>query len=78
MSVFERLIKVFKAVFENDVDVAGITEASSLREDVGIKSIGMLYMAMAVEEEFGIKFRNEDFADIKTVSDVIACIEEKL
>lgn len=78
MSVFERLIKVFKAVFENDVDVAGITEASSLREDVGINSIGMLYMAMAVEEEFGIKFRNEDFADIKTVSDVIACIEEKL
>lgn len=78
MTTFERLIKVFRAVFENEVDVTGVTEASSLREDVGINSIGMLYMAMAVEEEFGIKFRNEDFAGIRTVGDVIACIEEKV
>ena len=41
-------------------------------------SIGLLYMAMAVEEEFGIKFKNEDFAAIRTVGDVIACIESKL
>ena len=78
MTTFERLIKVFHAVFENEVDVTGMTQASSLREDVGINSIGMLYMAMAVEEEFGIKFQNEDFAAIKTVGDVIACIESKL
>lgn len=78
MSIFERLIKVFHAVFENDVDVSNITEASALREDVGINSIGMLYMAMAVEEEFNVKFQNEDFAQIKTVGDVIACIQGKL
>ena len=69
MSIFERLIKVFHAVFENDVDVSNITETSALREDVGINSIGMLYMAMAVEEEFNVKFQNEDFAQIKTVGD---------
>lgn len=78
MSIFERLIKVFHAVFENDVDVSNITEASALREDVGINSIGMLYMAMAVEEEFNVKFQNEDFTQIKTVGDVIACIQGKL
>lgn len=78
MSIFERLIKVFRTVFEDDVDISGVTEASSLREDVGINSIGMLYMAMAVEEEFGVKFHNEDFAEIKTVGDVIACIQGKL
>lgn len=78
MSIFEKLIKVFHTVFEDDVDISGVTEASSLREDVGINSIGMLYMAMAVEEEFGVKFHNEDFAQIKTVGDVIACIQGKL
>ena len=35
-------------------------------------------MAMAVEEEFGIKFTNDDFKTIRTVADVITCIEGKL
>ena len=78
MTTFERLIEVFNAVFEGELDLGAVTEASNLREDIGINSIGMLYMAMALEEEFQIKFKNEDFAAIHTVSDVIACVEGKL
>ena len=77
MEILERLVKVFRAVFENDVDISNVTPEASLREDIGINSIGLLYMAMAVEEEFGIKFTNEDFSGIRTVADVIACIERK-
>ncbi len=77
MNTLERLIKVFHAVFEDSVDVERMTLDSTLREDIGINSIGLLYMAMAVEEEFEIKFKNEDFAAIRTVGDVIACIESK-
>ena len=77
MQTFERLIKVFRVVFEETVDVSGVSLEASLREDIGINSIGLLYMAMAVEEEFGVKFCNEDFAQIHTVADVIACIERK-
>ena len=77
MQTLDRLIKVFHAVFEDSVDTANIAPDASLREDIGINSIGLLYMAMAVEEEFGIKFTNEDFAGIETVADVIRCIESK-
>ena len=77
MTTLERLIKVFNAVFEDSVDASAITPEASLRDDIGINSIGLLYMAMAVEEEFGIKFKNEDFASIRTVNDVVACIESK-
>ncbi len=77
MQTIERLMKVFQVVFEESVDAAKITLETSLREDIGINSIGLLYMAMAVEEEFGIKFTNEDFSTIQTVGDVIACIEAK-
>ena len=77
MDTLERLVKVFHAVFENEVDVTALSPEASLREDIGINSIGLLYMAMAVEEEFGIKFKNEDFASIHTIADVIACIESK-
>ena len=77
MTTYERLIKVFNAVFEDDVDLSDVTESADLREDIGINSIGMLYMAMAIEEEFGVKFTNDDFPSMKTVADVIACIENK-
>ena len=77
MQTLERLIKVFEVVFEESIDTSALTPEASLREDIGINSIGLLYMAMAVEEEFGIKFKNEDFAAIRTVSDVIGCIESK-
>lgn len=77
METLERLIKIFRVVFEDDIDTSAITPESSLREDIGMNSIGLLYMAMAVEEEFGIKFSNQDFAAIFTVADVVACIESK-
>ncbi len=77
MTTYERLIKVFNAVFEDDVDISAVKEDADLREDIGINSIGMLYMAMAIEEEFGVKFTNDDFPNMKTVADVIACIEGK-
>lgn len=77
MDIFQRLIKVFQVTFDDTVDVSRVSPELSLREDLGINSIGLLYMAMAVEEEFEIKFKNEDFAAIRTVADVIACIESK-
>ena len=72
------MIKVFNNVFEGEIATENITASSNLREDIGMNSIGMLYMAMAVEEEFGIKFTNDDFVGINTVDDVIRCIEGKL
>lgn len=78
MDTFERLLKVCDAVFEGQVDISVIKPETLLREDLSINSIGLLYMAMAVEEEFGIKFNNNDFIDIKTVADVIRIIEGKV
>lgn len=78
MVTVEKLTDIFERVFEGEINVEGLNEQSNLRDDVGINSIGMLYMAMACEEEFGIKFTNEDFPSILTVKDVIDCIERKL
>lgn len=78
MDIFERLVEVCTAVFDGDINVEGISLESSLREDIGINSVGLLYMAMALEDEFDIKFCNDDFLEIRTVGDVIRTIEEKV
>lgn len=77
MNTFERLIAVFNAVFEDEINTDAITLEANLFEDIGINSVGMLYMALALEEEFGVKFTNDDFPNIKTVKDVINVIESK-
>jgi acyl carrier protein len=78
MNTFEKLKNVCAAVFEGEIDISAITPDSSLRNDIGINSIGILYMALAIEEEFGIKFTNDDFVDISKVSDVVAIIDKKV
>ena len=74
---FEKLIELFNEVFEGEIDLSGISEESELVNDLGMNSIGLLYMAMAVEEEFGLRFNNDDFKTLRTVADVIAKIEGK-
>ena len=78
MNTYEKLISVCTAVFDGEVDLSTVTAEANLREDLGINSIGIVYMALAIEEEFGIKFVNEDFAGIQTVQNVVDLIEKKV
>lgn len=75
MDIFDKLLELFEKVLEGDVDVSRVTRDSRLAEDLDMQSIAMLYMALAIEEEFGVKFSNDDFARIKTVEDIIQKIE---
>lgn len=77
MTTLERLIVVFERVFEDEVDISALRPESELVADLGLNSIAMLYMALALEEEFGIKFTNDDFRILRTVEDVIAKVESK-
>ena len=77
MTTMERLVDVFVRVFEDEVQADAIRPESKLIDDLGLNSIGMLYMAMELENEFGIKFSNEDFAGLATVGDVVARVERK-
>ncbi len=78
MSNLEKLIELFGTVFDGDVQTDGITEQTRLIEDLELNSIGLLYMALAVEENFGVKFNNDDFVNIRTVQDVLDKIEGKI
>lgn len=55
----------------------GCTEDSDLVNDLGLNSVGLLYVVIAIEEFFGIQFDDVGFGDFKTVKDVIDYIERK-
>ena len=76
---FEKLFEVMKMAAPNaPIDEASITESSNLMTDVGLSSVGVLYVVIAIEEFFNIRFDNVGFGDFKTVGDVIDYIEKKL
>ena len=54
------------------------TEDSNLITDLGLNSVGMLYVVIAIEEFFSIQFDDVGFGDFKTVKDVIDYIEKKV
>ena len=54
------------------------TEESSLTTDLGLNSVGILYVVIAIEEFFSVQFDDVGFNDFKTVGDVINYIEKKV
>lgn len=56
----------------------GCTEDSDLVNDLGLNSVGLLYVVIAIEEFFQIQFDDVGFGDFKTVKDVIDYIERKV
>lgn len=62
----------------SQLDANTLTENASLVGDLGLSSVGVLYVVIAIEEFFNIRFDDVGFADFKTVGDVIDYIEKKL
>ena len=54
------------------------TENSVLTTDLGLNSVGILFIVIAIEEFFSIRFDDVGFGDFKRVSDVLDYIEKKV
>ncbi len=61
-----------------DIDLDVLSESSRLVDDIGLSSVGVLYIVIAIEEFFDIRFDDVGFADFKTIGDVIDYIERKV
>ncbi len=77
MDTLERLKKLLAEVYDGEIDTDSITEDTRVVEDIGMKSIAMLYMAMAIEGEFNVSLTNEDLPKMQTVGDIMKLIEER-
>lgn len=77
--IMTKLRDIFKlAVSDPQIDPENITLDSNLTTDLGMTSMGLLYLVIAVEESFDIRFDDVGLADFATVSDVVDYIEGKI
>ena len=73
--IFDKLVNIFNIVINRGVDVSKINYDSKIAEDLGVNSIGLIYLAVAVEEEFGVDMSNASLESFKTIQDVINYIK---
>lgn len=75
----EKLADIMKmAAPSGNIDFASVSEDADLVTDIGLTSVGILYVVIAIETFFDISFDDVGFADFKLLGDVIDYIEKKL
>ena len=59
-----------------NIDENDITEDTSFKDDLGLDSLDLFELAMAMEEDFGVEIPQEDLESIVTVGDAVEYIKE--
>ncbi|MBO4320624.1 MAG: acyl carrier protein [Treponema sp.] len=54
-----------------------INDGTSLINELGLTSVGMLYLVIVIENTFSIQFENVGIDDFKTFGDIVNYIESK-
>lgn len=72
-----RDILLFADEANRDIIMAA-DEGTELITGLGLTSVKMLYLAIAIEETFNIRFENVGFNDFRTIKDLTDYIERNL
>ena len=61
-----------------DLEEDKITMDSAIIDDLGADSLDVVDLVMSFEEEFDIEIPDKMIEDIKTVGDIVKCIEDHM
>ena len=76
--IFVKLKEIFRLVINNGVNVDDADTKTNIMLDLGVNSVGLIYISIAIEQTFGIDMGEVTFTTFKTVDDVIDYIEERI
>ena len=75
--VLDELKKVFNLIIPNGMSVENVTLENNITTDLGINSVGVIYLAIAIEELYGLDMSEVTFNRFKTIEDVVDYIIER-
>ncbi|MCF8568837.1 acyl carrier protein [Gordonia sp. HY002] len=76
----DRVRESLKEILDEDLDLSldGVTEESSLIDDLGMDSVAFAIGVVAIEEKLGVKLAEREIYDAKTVGDLEEAIRLKM
>ena len=76
--VLTKLKEIFKLVVHNGVDVDKLDLDSNVRLDLGVNSVALIYLVLAIERAFNIDMRDISYDTFTTVNDVVEYVYDKV
>lgn len=61
-----------------EIDISQVTDDASFTEDLGADSLDTVELVMAFEEKFDVEIPDNEAEKIKTVSDAVSFLQQKL
>ena len=77
LEILDELKKIFTLVVNRNMDVSTIKMDSKIVNDLGVSSVGLIYLMVAIEETFDIDMSDASFDSFETVQDVVNYIYDK-
>ena len=75
--ILQKLKEIFVIVVNKDANLDSIKYESKIVQDLGVSSVGLIYLMVAVEETFNIDMSDASFNSFETVGDVVNYIQGK-
>lgn len=75
MNMFEKILEILQN--QLSIDVTGVTEDTSFRDDLRIDSLDLYEVVTALEDEYGIEIQPEDLDGITTIGDVVEFLAKR-
>lgn len=77
--ILSKLKEIIQSMYDSThAGLEDATEETRLIEGLGLNSVGLLYMVIIIEENFGIRFDQVGGDRFQTVGDVVTYIQNQL
>ena len=76
--IIQELKNIFKLVVNPNADVDNVSLDADIVKDLGVGSVGLIYLVVGIEETFKIDMSDVTFNTFKTIKEVVEYIEKKV
>ncbi|MCH5151859.1 MAG: hypothetical protein J1F65_04285 [Clostridiales bacterium] len=76
--ILVKLKDIFKLVVHNGVEVDHLDASANITLDLGVNSVALIYLVLAIEKTFNVEMRDVTYSSFKTVGEVVDYIYERV
>lgn len=76
--ILKKIIEIYKVIIDKDIDESIIKPSTKIKEELGLNSVGLLYIIVAIEEQFDVVLHDQSIEKFITIGDVIDYIYDNI